>query len=685
MIKKFFFAILVGLMTIVSLSAQNQKDYTNDQRILMTIGNHPVTVSEYMGVYSKNNLGEGILDKKTPEAYLSLYTDFKIKVLEADAQQLDTCSKFSKELEGYRKQLSDPYFQDKDKEEQLMEEAYQFMQEDLRASHILVLCDEYAEPKDTLIAYKKIEKLYNRLIKGEDFNKVAEEFSEDPSARDREAQGQFPFIPGNRGDLGYFTVFNMIYPFEKASYAVEEGRFSKIFRTPIGYHIVKVVKRFPAKGTITASHIFFKTEPQFTQQQIDSVLKRANEAYQKLQNGDSWSSVVSKMSDDKQSASNDGQLQPFSINRMVPEFIDGILSIKTNGDYTKPIKTSFGYHIIRLDKIDPIPSFEEAKPLIKKRISNDQRAQILKEFVVSKIKNKYGFELYAENLSSFLAVCDTVSFNEAKWEAKSANKLNFNMFKIGDSLLSVHDFAKYVAQKQTPHMGGSYKDMVKKIKVYHRDWIHETCTKYEEDRLGLSHPEYAHLLQEYREGMLLFEIMDKEVWSRSMTDSIGLQMFFDSQREQYMWGERRHYTEMTFLGFENAKATEKALSQVMKQLKKGVSKDVIKSSFEEKGIKVSLLGKKVEKGVNADVDALWEVPMVNGKNILKVLQQTENKFKILEIDEKISPEPKELRNVRGAVTASYQTVLEEKWMNDLRKKYPVTKNQAVYREIILQN
>ncbi|MDD4847435.1 MAG: peptidylprolyl isomerase [Bacteroidales bacterium] len=675
MIKKFCFVIFIGAMTILSLSAQNQKDFSKDQRVLMTIGKHPITVSEYMAVYAKNNVGN-IIDKKTPEDYLNLYVDFKLKVFEAEEQGLDTSASFKSELEGYRKQLSAPYFDNKEAEQQLLEEAYRHMQEDLRVSHILVMCDEFADPKDTLIAWKKIEKLRKRVLKGEDFNQVAWESSEDPSARDREAQGSRPALTGNRGDLGYFTAFNMIYSFEKAAYATPLNNISPIIRTTIGYHLLKVTERRSAMGKATVAHIFFKTEPTFTQKQQDSVLAKANNAYNLLKKGEKWSTVLT-MSDDENSKNSGGVLPPFTVSRMVPEFITAVREINNSGDFSAPVKTSFGYHIIRLDKIEPIPSFADAKESILKRIKNDMRAQNINEAVINDIKKEYGFKEFPNTLPPFLAVCDTVSMNAAQWNPSAAAALQYDMFQIGDSTLTVQDFARYVAQKQTPHLGGMRKDMISKINRYFKMWEEETCKTFADQHLAEKYPEYKYLLQEYSDGMLLFEIMEQEVWNKSMTDSVGLAAFYETQKDQYMWGDRRDYTEVNLSAFSDEKATKKTADQLVKKIAKGVDYATLQSEYEAMGLKFMMYNKKVEKGVNPFIDSLWMEPA----GAVKIVQQMPKSVKIIKINEYVAPETKSLKNVRGAITAAYQDVLEKNWLQSLRKKFPVIINQDVFKDL----
>ena len=248
---------VIALFVMMMPSLLTAQSYT--KKTLITIGDKQISAREFMDTYEKNNVKTDVIDKKNIDEYLDLYIDFKLKVTEAENLKMDTMPSFVKELKNYREQLAKPYFSNDDITEELVREAYERMQYDVNAAHILIKCDAKALPVDTLAAYNKAMSVRERILKGEDFGTVAMEMSEDPSARDMaEIPGVRKAYTGNRGELGYFTAFDMVYPFETGVYTTEVGEVSMPIRSDFGYHVIKVNSKTPALGLVRAAHIFFK-------------------------------------------------------------------------------------------------------------------------------------------------------------------------------------------------------------------------------------------------------------------------------------------------------------------------------------------------------------------------------------------------------------------------------------------
>ncbi len=338
-VKIWVFSIV--LFTTVSIFAQKE-----DKRVLIAIDDEEVTVSEFLNVYRKNNVNTDLSDKKSMQDYLVLYTNFRLKVKEARDLGMDTARAFVEELAGYRKQLAEPYFNDQEVTDELLKEAYDRLMYDVRASHILIKVDENALPADTALAYENILAVRERIIAGEDFSTVAAEVSNDPSARDREAQGQMR--KGNGGDLGYFTVFDMVYPFETGAYTTPVGEISMPIRTSFGYHIIKVSDKQDALGQATVAHLYMAMPKNATTQ--DSLRKEEdiNIVYNRILDGEKFESMVIMFSEDRGSKEKGGVLPRFGSNRMVPEFILAVSEMQEVGDISKPVLTSYGWHILKL-------------------------------------------------------------------------------------------------------------------------------------------------------------------------------------------------------------------------------------------------------------------------------------------------------------------------------------------------
>jgi len=303
--KKSLLLLVLAAILATGISGQQSP-------VLLSIGDEQISVEEFERIYRKNNTAS-MLNQQSPEEYLELFINFKLKVKEAEALGMDTTSKFISELEGYRKQLARPYLVDEEAKEAMMREAYEWSKYDIRASHILIRLPESPTPEDTLAAYEKIMEIRNRIVKGEAFDKVARATSEDAG------------VHQNGGDLNYFTVFSMVYPFERMAYSTPVGKVSRPFRTSYGYHILKVVDRRPARGTIKVSHVFVRTPSGSTEEVKKEAYERIQMVYDSLQMGVDFGTLARNYSDDGASARNGGEIPWFGTGRMIPEFEEKVI------------------------------------------------------------------------------------------------------------------------------------------------------------------------------------------------------------------------------------------------------------------------------------------------------------------------------------------------------------------------
>ncbi|MFP4468236.1 MAG: peptidylprolyl isomerase [Bacteroidales bacterium] len=406
--------------------------------VLLRIGDESITLSEFKEVYYRNN-DTTQADHAQVEEYLELYIDYRLKVKEAKSQGLDTLPGFRKELNGYRDQLVREFMATHEVTDQLVMEAWERSLYDIRASHILLRLPTDASPEDTLEVYTRIMDVYRKISEGADFSEVAGEVSEDPSARNTEATANQPARRGNGGDLGYFTVFDMLYPFESAAYNTPLGDVSKPVRTDLGYHLIKVTDKLPAMGEARVAHIMLMTPVDMKEEEIAEKEQQIFDIYRQLQEGADFDRLAGDYSEDRQTAGNGGEMAPFTSSRMVPGFIEAIHQLDESGDISSPVRTDFGWHIIKLIDRSPPPPFEEAEEEIRTRLARNDRSHIL--------------------------------------------------------------------QNKEP------EDM-------------------DED-----FPEFTRIMQEYHDGILLFEITEKEVWDEAVTDTLGLEAFFGKNRSDYQEGE----------------------------------------------------------------------------------------------------------------------------------------------------
>ena len=642
-----------------------------DKQTLLTIGDEKIPVHEFLRVYEKNNTAE---EQQKPDAlkeYLDLYINFKLKVMEAEALKMDTISSFKKELSGYRKQLAKPYFTDQTINEKLLKEAYDRMQYEIRASHILVMVDKNASPEDTLKAWNKINKIRQEIMDGKKFSDAADEYSDDPSAKDmKEIPGKQAFRPGNHGDLGYFTVFNMVYPFETAAYNTPVGEVSQPVRTQYGYHLVKVTDKKPAMGVAEVAHIFVRLRPNASEDDVNRKTEKINKIYEKLQDSLSWDDAVKQYSEDKGSVSKGGRLSKFTCNRIVPEFVKAIDSLKP-GEYSKPVRTMYGWHIIKLIGTKKPGTFEEEKAGIEERLKKDARSQLSQEAVISKIKKDYGLKIMDDSKSEIFAAIDTTVLTQNFKADSLPSTLNKPILKLGKVTKTQHDFAKYVEKVQKKQVNIDKNVYLNQL---FNQFINNTCLEVKDKNLEKEYPEFANLMQEYHDGILLFNLSDKKVWSKAVQDTTGLNAFFEQNRVNYQWKPR---AEATVYSITNKKDVDKALKVIKNYDDDGkIAETLLKDSISS----VKIIPGKFERGDNKYVDKVeWKSGFYKAST-----SDVEDLTVFVKIKKIIKPQAKTLEEARGLVTADYQTYLEKEWVKELRQKYPVKVNEKVFNKLIEQ-
>ena len=661
--------LMIALFMVGGTQAQFFKPL--EKQTLLTIGNEKIPVGEFLRVYEKNNTAE---EQQKPDAikeYLDLYINFKLKVKEAEDLKMDTIASFKKELHGYREQLAKPYFTDQAVNDKLMKEAYNRMMQDVRASHILLMVDENASPEDTLKAWNKINKIRDEIENGKPFAVAAEEYSDDPSAKDqKEIPGKQAARKGNHGDLGYFTVFNMLYPFETAAYETPVGQVSQPVRTHYGYHLVYVTDKKPAMGVAEVAHIFVRLRPDASENDVKRKTEKINKIYQKLQDSLSWDAAVVKYSEDKGSVSKGGKLSKFTCSRIVPEFVKTIDSLKP-GEYSKPVRTMYGWHIIKLISTKKPGTYDEEKANLKERIKKDSRSQLSKESVIANIKTKNNFKVYNDAKTGIFAAIDSTVLNQAFKADSLPASFNKPLIKIGKVTKTQMDFANYVAKNQKKQANIGKEVYLNKL---FNKFVDKTCMDYKDANLEKEYPEFANLMKEYHDGILLFNLSDEKIWSKAVKDTAGLEKFYNENKINYQWGPR---AEATVYQINKKDDIEKALAVIKKGEDDG---DIAKQLLQDSITSVKIIPGKFEKGDNKYVDAVkWEPGFYEAGS-----SDVEDLHVYVKIKKIIKPQAKQLEEARGLVTADYQNYLEKEWINNLKQKYPVKINQKVLTKVIEQ-
>ncbi len=661
------------LAAFMALQLQGQKD---DNRVLITIDDEAITVSDFLSVYRKNNVDTDLADKKSMSEYLDLYVNFRLKVKEARDLGMDTAKAFRDELAGYRKQLAEPYFNDQEVTDELLREAYERMMFDVRASHILVKLDENALPADTLKAYNKALQIRQRVVDGEDFAHVAAEVSDDPSARDREAQGQVR--KGNGGDLGYFTAFDMVYPFESGAYNTPVGEVSMPVRTAYGYHIIKVTDKRDALGTATVAHLYLAMPKNATAQDSARKEQEIRDLYQRLLDGENFEELVLEYSNDPGSKEKGGRLPRFGSNRMVPEFIVAVSSISDTGEISEPVLTSFGWHILKLIDRQRPGDYQKEVLELKRRMTKDIRANKSRETVIERIKKENGFKEFPENLQELRDAIDS-SFYAGEWSADKVSGMDEKLFQLGKDKFNQHDFAVYLESKQR-RRGTTALDAF--FYAQYHEFVTQKCIDLEDSRLEEKYPEFKMLMREYHDGILLFNLTDEKVWSKAVRDTSGLKAFYEENSDAYMWGER---LEADIIILNDPMKEEEIRKMVTMAQSKGLN-------LSETGID-TLEGVFVESGLYArgDNDLIDKISWVKGQSTAEKLtafnglydgrKHNEQSIVFVLVRDIIEPAPKTLDEARGLITSDYQNFLEKEWVKSLKEKYSVIVHEDILEDI----
>lgn len=664
--KRLFF--LAGFLISVQAVAQ-----TPESKTLLTIGdNYTVSQAEFERLYIKNN-NNVAYDSASLANYLNLFIDYKLKVVEALSLGMDTVDSFKRELAGYRSQLEKPFFTDEKVDAQLEQEAYERMHWDINASHILISCAEDASPSDTLKAYNKLEKIRKQIVnKKADFGQMARQYSEDPSAQ------------SNNGSLGYFTAFQMIYPFEKEAYTTPVGEVSEIFRTRFGYHILKVHDRRENPGRINAAHILFQTTKDFTQHDTDSVLALAKAVFASLKQGADWNNMVVTYSNDKGSVNRGGNLGWFSTGDMVTEFESGAYSLKNIGDISEPIKTNYGYHIIKLLGKEPLPPIEKMQKYIRSRMSRDVRSTLARKSVCDKLKNEYHFSENQQALSELYSVIDE-SIWEGKWDTNKANNLTKTVFSFADTIIFTQkDIANQIVALGTPNKKTTIENLVK---TRYEQIVENAIFNHEKSQLETKYPDFKYLMQEYHDGILLFSLSDENIWTKAVKDTAGLQTFYEANKENYMWGDRIEIAEFDYTT-EITKAnldTNKVNKTIISAIKKGAKKGTYDTTIKNKLIKAKVDSTMLENRVKVKIYTFGSAPITNSiekkAGASKIITQN-GTTTIYYVTRLVPAMPKTLSECKGNVTADYQNKLEKDWIEHLRAKYKVVCNKEVFNSMI---
>lgn len=619
----------------------------NNDPVVMTINGKDVRQSEFEYLYQKNNVQQ--LAPQSIEDYVDMFVVYKLKVAEAEAAGIHLTDGFRKEFDSYCAELSKPYMTDSIVARQLIDEAYARLSRSRLVSHIMLpLGNTYEESENNRL---RLDSIRNAIVNGSaDFDDMAVRYSSDRSA------------VSNKGSMGYVTANRFPYPFEKAAFDTKVGEISPVIEdAPYGFHIIKVSDERPNPGKVEARHILKLTqglspeEEAVKKTQIDSI-------HNLLLNGAEFDALARSESEDPGSASQGGRLGTFGQGQMIKEFEDVSFGLQA-GEISAPFKTAFGYHIVQTLSHKGIGTLEDEMPEIRSAISRDSRSILPEKTRLDQLKAQYGLKVDSAAFQLLRAEMKTAGNSADALENAMSNTTS--LFTIAGKKFTVGDVCASLPEnvRQTP--GDAFTAFNSAL----NNLINETTVNTARQRLADENKDFRNLVNEYRDGILLFEISNRNVWERSTNDTEGLDRFFEANRSKYTW-EAPHYKGYVVFATSDsiANAARNYLSSNTIE-----SDSLITRLRENFGRDIKIERVVTGRGDNAIVDNVafnGERPEAPGKWI----SWFSYKGRIIDV-------PEEVADVKGTVTGDYQQELEQEWVASLRKKYDVKINHKAIKKL----
>lgn len=638
--------------------------------------------------------------RKALEDYVQLYVNFQAKLTDAYENGLDTSASLNRELATYRKELAAPYLIDSLTLQSLLREAYDRNHLVLHAAHILVPCPETALPEDSLKAYNHAMELYNQIMGGADFYAVAKQERRDQMLADRdpEVRARASQLGDREGDLGCFTVFDMIYPFETAAYGLRPGEVSKPVRSRYGYHVVKLFDRYQHYGKVQMAHIWIPDGETRAEGRIQT-------AYEEIISGKDFGMVAKNYSADRNTSKNGGIMAEMTPNQLPPEYIGQVADGLGIEEVSKPFHTRFGWHIVKLLKKESMPSFESMVPYYKSRMTRGERSTRPQHIFAEQCKTRYNFvdytktktsqkknAPYAASLASVRGVVTDSIFSAIfNYDSNQITDMR-PLFQIGDQKYNSRQFAKYIYKNKKVR---PLCDLDVFLQNRYDEYVEAMLVQYADEHLEQDNAEFAALMDEYRHGLMIFAYNDRTVWSQALKDTTGFEAFYrktsaqknynDTNDAAYFWNDRARVHVYTILDSAQLEPA-KALKIFQKAQKKGWNSDRLMDAVAAKANNgrtyiVDDL-QLVEQGHQQMLSASeWHVGTyvhaIDSTTQLPAKLAGKSGYQVLIVEQLLEPELKSRQEARGYYLNDYQNYLEEENVRRLREKYNVVIHQDV--------
>lgn len=626
--------------------------------VVMTVNGKDVRKSEFEYIYNKNN-SENAIDKRSLDEYIVLFTNFKLRVAEAETQGMDTTAAFHRELNEYREQLAVPYLTNLESNEEVLLQAFKNTQELAEVSAIFVAYPQLETgmtfnivPADTVETYKKAIQIRNKALKGEKFEDLVKEYSFDERAK----AGERP------GYLGWYSGLNLAPVLENAIFTTEIGKITMPVRTNQGYYLILVHDRKPHPGEVNASHILIACPQDADAEQVADAENKIAEIYKKLEEGTEFATLAAEYSEDPGSASRGGNLSWFQFGQMVPEFNDAVFAMTEIESVSQPVRTQFGFHIIQLLEKRPSATYEDLEGQLKTKIDRTGGLLVLYQPTINRLKSENDYSFNDKAYQLLLDAAQNLSPVEDEYLTKFENN-NEILFSLRKTPVSIADFIVFLETNKRSYFNLSTEVLDDRLDQF----IYDNLIAFEDKNLENKYPEFKNLMQEYRDGILLFEVSNQEVWNKATNDTTGLADYFEKNKAKYTWSQP-HWKGYV-IQVKDA-ATKKKIQKEIAKMSHDAAVKYMLDSYRVGDVSYVRIEKGLfTKGQNKFVD---ESVFKTGKPELS------GNYKDFFLLGNLLKAPDNYTDVRGLVITDYQDYLEKEWLKYLNGKYPV----VIYQDVI---
>jgi peptidyl-prolyl cis-trans isomerase SurA len=616
----------------------------------------PVSKEEFLKAFSKNNTGV-VPTEKAYRDYLELYIRYKLKVKAAYSAQLDTLPAQRTELQNFRTQVADTYMKDQESMDRLVREVEARGQKDIHLAHIYIALPRNVRPADTLQTYEKAMAAYAELKKGKKFGDVAIAYSDDPT------------VKSNRGDIGYITVFSLPYNLEVLAYSLTPGGWSKPYRSKGGYHIFKNLGERKALGRIKVAQILLSLPPGASAAVRDQVRLRADSVYTALMAGADFAALARAYSGDNLTYQNGGEVPEFGVGRYDSAFEAAAFGLDRDGAVSRPLATEFGYHIIKRLSRKPFPvrPDEAEKANIRQQVLNDPRVEISRQALYNRIYSETGFQRAPIPDVELWAFADS-AFRNPGYFSNGRDLSNSTMvFSFSQRAYTIKEWIDFVRITKPTRAGIALSD-----KDLFQKYIERAAMEYYRNHLEQYNKDFAFQLNEFKEGNLLFEIMQRKIWDKASADSAGLAGYYNAHKGKYWWNASADALLFTCNSAGSAEALKARL---------------MAGSIGSWRIDADSMGAAIQ----AD-SGRYELAQIPGTSFSAPAAGTFTEFTGNKADNTVSfayiltvynsREPRSFHDARGFVINDYQGWMEEQWVEGLRKQYPVKVDEQVFKTLL---